>query len=123
MTDDVLFLSGDQVTRLLGFDAAIASQRSAPPGVPRLGRRSRRSTQPPRPLAAVRLWSPTARNRSRAAERLAVTGASPVAARTLSGSFEPGRVRRRNRGSQEGGPVTTHARTGAMTGAAKEVRP
>ncbi|NUP15266.1 MAG: ornithine cyclodeaminase family protein [Streptomyces sp.] len=29
MTDDVLFLSGDQVTGLLGLDAAIASQRAA----------------------------------------------------------------------------------------------
>src|SRR5687767_7838179 len=29
MTDDVLFLSGDQVTRLLSWDAAIASQRAA----------------------------------------------------------------------------------------------
>lgn len=29
MTDDVLFLSGDQVTRLLSVDAAIASQRAA----------------------------------------------------------------------------------------------
>ncbi|WP_328874962.1 ornithine cyclodeaminase family protein [Streptomyces sp. NBC_00287] len=29
MTDDVLFLSGDQVTRLLSLDAAIASQRAA----------------------------------------------------------------------------------------------
>ncbi|MEV6485819.1 ornithine cyclodeaminase family protein [Streptomyces sp. NPDC051576] len=29
MTDDVLFLSGDRVTRLLGADAAIASQRAA----------------------------------------------------------------------------------------------
>ncbi|MGW4169928.1 ornithine cyclodeaminase family protein [Streptomyces chartreusis] len=29
MTDDVLFLTGDQVSRLLGLDAAIASQRAA----------------------------------------------------------------------------------------------
>ncbi|WP_020135578.1 hypothetical protein [Streptomyces sp. 351MFTsu5.1] len=29
MTDDVLFLSGEQVTRLLDTDAAIASQRAA----------------------------------------------------------------------------------------------
>ena len=33
MTDDVLFLSGEQVTRLLDVDAAIASQRAACTGL------------------------------------------------------------------------------------------